>query len=166
MYFVVQMKKTEPDESWHTLEEVVKRFPLSRLVVAVDEDVNPCDLEAVNMVMCQRMIPHRCCRIDKFDVMVFDPKSGEERPVELSCLLINTTIRRRYPPLSLPKKEFMDEALRIWQKEGLPELKLKEPWWGYTLGYWSPEDDENAILATKGEYYQTGEIYAQKRMPI
>ncbi len=40
-----------------------------------------------------------------------------------------------YPPVSLPKKEFMERALKLWEKEGLPELKLKEPWYGYSLGY-------------------------------
>ncbi|MFC2032584.1 UbiD family decarboxylase, partial [Chloroflexota bacterium] len=86
--------------------------------------------------------------------------------IESSRLLIDTTIKWPYPPLSLPKKEFMDEALRLWQEEGLPELKLKEPWWGHNLGYWSPEDEEKAMLAVKGEYYLTGEIYAQKRKAV
>ena len=40
-----------------------------------------------------------------------------------------------YLPVSLPKKEFMEWALKLWEKEGLPELKLKEPWYGYSLGY-------------------------------
>ncbi len=60
----------------------------------------------------------------------------------------------------------MEEALKLWQKLGLPQLKLKEPWWGYNLGYWSDEYDEWANLAVKGEYYQTGETRAQNRLKI
>ncbi len=51
-------------------------------------------------------------------------------------------------------------------KRGLPELKLIEPWWGYNLGLWSDEEDENAKLATRGQYYRTGEIYAERRRAI
>jgi len=50
--------------------------------------------------------------------------------------------------------------------EGLPQLKLKEPWWGYNLGYWKDEHEECANLAVKGEYYKTGEIRAQNRVKI
>lgn len=189
---IIQMKKTEPSEVWHTLEEVGNFFLPSKIIVAVDEDINPGDIEAVSEAMCRRMLPHRDCRIVKTNISIGDPalepmgelkeggirlsktisalekekESGAEKPIEASRLLIDATLKWPYPPISLPKKEFMDEALRLWQKEGLPELKLKEPWWGYSLGYWSPEDDENAMLATKGEYYRTGEIYAQKRRAI
>ena len=50
--------------------------------------------------------------------------------------------------------------------ERLPELNLKEPWFGYSLGLWGPDDEQKAELATRGEYYQTGEIYLQKRRKI
>ncbi|MFC2032583.1 UbiD family decarboxylase [Chloroflexota bacterium] len=176
--FVIQMKKAESAEVWRTLEEAVKRFPMIKIIVAVDEDINPRDMEAVSQSMCQRMIPHRDCRIQKFDTpLLIDPsfgpidelekerESSTEKLIENSRLLIDTTIKWPYPPISLPKKEFMDEALRLWQKEGLPELKLKEPWWGQNLGYWSPEDEEKAALAVKGEYYRTGDNYAIKRRP-
>jgi 4-hydroxy-3-polyprenylbenzoate decarboxylase len=189
---IIQMEKTDPTEVWRTLEAVGNFFPPCKIIVAVDEDVNPRDIEAVSQAICRRMMPHRDCRIVRTNISVADlslaaigdlkegdfplsstisalgktPEAGMEKPIEASRLLIDTTIKWAYPPISLPKKEFMDEALRLWQKEGLPELELKEPWWGYTLGYWSPEDDENANLATNGEYYQTGDIYAQKRMAI
>jgi 4-hydroxy-3-polyprenylbenzoate decarboxylase len=87
------------------------------------------------------------------------------RMPEGSLLLINATMRWPYPPLSLPKKEYMERAIEIWKKNGLPSLKLREPWWGYNLGYWSDEDEENATRAIRGEYYYTGETQARKRMP-
>ena len=177
--YVIQMSKTEPEKVWQALEEAGNRLPLSKIIVAVDEDINPYDIELVNMAMCQRMQPHRDCRIVEtttttttdvslgpIDMVKARQEFGNQNPIESSRILIDTTIKWPYPPISLPKKEFMEEAMLIWQKEGLPELKLKEPWWGYSLGCWSDEDDENAMRATKGQYYQTGEEYAKKRKTI
>ena len=31
------------------------------------------------------------------------------------------------------------------------------PWYGYSLGYWSTEDEENAEWAVKGEYRRVAE---------
>ena len=68
-----------------------------------------------------------------------------------------------YPPISLPKKEFMERALSIWQEEGFPDLKLKWPWHGYSLGLWTDEEEEHAVLAVRGEYKKVGDILAQRR---
>ncbi len=85
---------------------------------------------------------------------------------EVSCILIDATSKRPLPPLSLPKKEFMDEALRIWQEEGLPKLQLKEPWWGINLGNWNEEWEELAKAAVEGDCYKAGELYLQRRIKI
>jgi len=39
----------------------------------------------------------------------------------------------------------------------LPPLKPRMPWYGYSLGAWTEEDDEEAELAVKGDYFKTGE---------
>ena len=52
----------------------------------------------------------------------------------------------------------MEKALEIWQEEGLPHLQLKTPWYGYSLGSWTAEDQAKADEATKGKYYQ-GKYY-------
>ncbi|MFC1958604.1 hypothetical protein ACFLV6_01625 [Chloroflexota bacterium] len=96
--------------------------------------------------------------------MTRDPRY-EEMP-QASKLLIDATRKWDYPPVSLPKKEFMEGALRLWKLEGLPDLKLKNPWYGYNLGYWSEEEDEEARLATQGRYYETGEKLAHRRRKI
>ncbi len=59
----------------------------------------------------------------------------------------------------------MEEAIQLWQKEGLPALKLKEPWWGYSLGYWTEEYEAQAKAAVRGEYYRTGEDFVKRRRP-
>jgi 4-hydroxy-3-polyprenylbenzoate decarboxylase len=78
-------------------------------------------------------------------------------------MLIDATRKWAYPPTSLPKREFMERALAIWQAEGLPELHLKTPWYGTNLGYWPSERDEEARLALEGAHYQVGEKFAHRR---
>ena len=60
----------------------------------------------------------------------------------------------------------MEKALEIWKEEGLPELELKEPWYGYGLGFWPDEYDEQAELALKGEHYKVGEVLASRRRKV
>jgi len=31
------------------------------------------------------------------------------------------------------------------------------PWYGYSLGAWTAEDEEEAEMAVRGEYFATGE---------
>ena len=85
---------------------------------------------------------------------------------ELSCLMIDATSKIPLPPLSLPKREFMEEALRIWQEEGMPGLQLKEPWWGVELGAWSQEWEDLAKAAVEGDGYKAGDLYSRRRRTI
>ena len=71
-----------------------------------------------------------------------------------------------YPPLSLPKRQYMERAIEMWRDLQLPSLALKEPWWGYSLGYWTPEEEKEADLAVRGQHYQTGEKAAAARRPF
>ncbi len=77
--------------------------------------------------------------------------------------MIDATTKWPYPPVSLPKKEYMENAKKIWEEVGLPTLKPKVPWYGYSLGYWTEENEQEAELALKGEHYQTGEKLARER---
>jgi 4-hydroxy-3-polyprenylbenzoate decarboxylase len=79
---------------------------------------------------------------------------------------MNATMKWDYPPLSLPRQELMEKALELWRQMKLPELKLRQPWWGYTYGFWSDEEETMASLALKGRYEEVGEILARQRKPI
>lgn len=46
------------------------------------------------------------------------------------------------------------------------KLKPKSPWYGYSLGQWDKELEEEAELAVKCEYYVTGEKLARKREKV
>jgi len=165
-FMAIKVKKTEPGEVWRTLETAANRYPLAKVILAVDEDVNLRDLDSVMLALCERTQPHRDFRIVKVPASAVQLIDTQAETAEASRVMIDATMKEPYPPLSLPKKEFMDEAWRIWQEEGLPRLKLKEPWWGVSLGSWSEEEEELARAAVKGDYYQAGRLYSRRRRSV
>jgi 4-hydroxy-3-polyprenylbenzoate decarboxylase len=60
----------------------------------------------------------------------------------------------------------MEKALDIWKDEGLRALRIIKPWYGYDMGFWTEEFNEEAELAVKGNYYMTGEKLAKKRTKL
>jgi 4-hydroxy-3-polyprenylbenzoate decarboxylase len=86
--------------------------------------------------------------------------------VKASTILIDATRKWDYPPLSLPKKEYMEKAQVLWQELALPAINLKSPWFGYDLGYWGQEDVDDAARALAGKHYQTGELRKAARVRI
>lgn len=176
---VIKMKMhTDQKEVWRALEAC----PNSKTVIAVDEDIDIEDDGRVWWAINTRVEPHRDIRIIKSLTTDLKPCSfmPEDEMIkvrhrqfeadvplpETSRLLINATMKWPYPPLSLPKKEFMEDVLRIWEKEGLPPLKLKEPWYSYEMGHWPKEFADDAARAVKGEYYKTSEMRAKKRVKV
>ncbi len=172
---VIQFKNPTQEQIWQALETLGKSNTFTKVVVAVNDDINPWDADAVNWAIALRMQPHRDIKVITRPIsaqdhsgippwqLVRDP-SLKTRP-EGSRLLIDATLKWPYPPISLPKREFMEHAVEMWQKMGLPQLHLKEPWWGYNLGYWTEENEEEAAAALRGEYYRTGEKLASRRKP-
>ena len=180
LLLVVQVKNTSTEEVWRILEAVAS-FKLSRtskIIIAVDDDINPYDLEMVIFALGQRFQPHRDahiitqraeglidCSLAPMEILErLREEKNLQRP-DRSQLLIDATMNWPYPPVSLPAKEFMEKAIQVWKEEGWPELELREPVWGRNLGYWSREDEQKAEWAIKGEHYKTGEIQAKKRRP-
>jgi 4-hydroxy-3-polyprenylbenzoate decarboxylase len=79
-------------------------------------------------------------------------------------MLIDATQKEPDPPLSLPKREYMERARALWQELGLPALKPREPWHGYSLGDWDSAWDVYASRAVNGQWEQTGkETFARRR---
>ena len=58
----------------------------------------------------------------------------------------------------------MEKSKAIWEELGLPKLKPRMPWYGYSLGAWTSEDEEEAELALKGEHFLTGEKAKSRRV--
>ena len=174
-YCVIKMKKTHPAQPWQAMYGAAAQSMWRKIIIAVDDDVDPRDADSVNWALSFRMQPHQDIRIIPgrrvaLDHSLVPPGLGAEEqypaPHGGSALLIDATRKWDYPPVSLPKKEFMERARQIWEEEGLPKLRVKAPWHGYVLGHWTKENEEEAELAVKGEHYQTGEKLAKQRSKV
>lgn len=174
---IVKVKKRSLAEPWQALRIAASLdVGFGKIFVAVDEDIDATNLDAVIWAIAYRAQPHRDMEIIERKLSMLDPSaSPSDVPFEEqiypgikgnSSLLIDATRKWDYPPVSLPKRRFMERALEIWKEEGLPELKLKEPWYGYELGDWPPEFEQEAELAVKGEYYETGKKLGDRKIVI
>jgi len=78
-------------------------------------------------------------------------------------VLIDATLKENFPPISLPKRPYMERAKAIWEELGLPKLKPEAPWFGYSLGEWSADLDEAAERATRGDYFDNAKLLEGRR---
>lgn len=172
---IIQLERPRPGQAWQALNAAVA-FDASQLkvIIAVDEDVDPNDPECVIWALSYRMQPQRDVRITggklpRLDPSALppgaDPASFDAR-VGTSSLLINATRPWDYPPTSLPAQEHMERARQIWEEEGLPPLQEKWPWHGYELGNWSQEVRNDAAMAVLSRYLEAGDRLAKGRRPM
>ena len=78
-------------------------------------------------------------------------------------MLIDATLKDDFPPIALPKQEYMENAKKIWEELKLPPLRPEAPWFGYSLGDWSERNALMAERADKSDYFITGEEIAKQR---
>ena len=85
-----------------------------------------------------------------------------------ASVLIDATLKEDFPPISLPKRPYIERAKAIWEEGlGLPKLKPETPWFGYSLGEWSPELDKSAEQATRGDYLDNAKgLEARRRKDL
>jgi UbiD family decarboxylase len=174
---VIQLKKMHPSQPWQALHAAVALDPtIGKMIVAVDDDIDPNDADMVNWAMAYRMRPHLDTHIVTHKASILDPSSAppeahvdEQRfpsPVGTSAILIDATRKWDYPPTSLPRKQFMDKAIELWEAEGLPKLNLKKPWYGQELGYWTDEARRDAEMAVQGRYLEVAARLEQTREEV
>jgi 3-polyprenyl-4-hydroxybenzoate decarboxylase len=171
----LKIKKRAPDDAMKALRLLAEKY-IGKIAIAVDEDINIQDAENVLWAVAYRSQPYRDSEIVEAPLFALDPSiapAGQARGLvnagqqpRSTALLIDATMPWAYPPLSLPKKEYMDRAIALWQELQLPALNLKEPWWGYSLGYWTEEEEKEAELAVQGRHYETGEKQKRTRRPL
>ena len=168
---VVQMRKPAEREIWQALYGAASFQPaIGKLVVAVDEDIDPENPDAVLWAMSYRMNPQHDVQIVKGKDPGHAPRAtrGGEAKRDLSAsdsaLLVNAIRKQAFPPVSLPKREYMERAKVIWEELGLPALKPESPWYGYSLGEWCDEFEDEARLAVQGDAFVVGERLAQRRV--
>jgi 4-hydroxy-3-polyprenylbenzoate decarboxylase len=172
---VIQMKDPSESEIWRALRAASSRHQgVGKVVVAVNEDIDPENADALWWAICYRSKPHLDMEILRYAEKGHSPpfyysSEGQDQvaygeKANDSSLLINAILKEPFPPVSLPKKEYMEKALEIWNELGLPEVSPQNPWFGYSLGQWDAELDEEADLAVRGEHSKTGEKQKSRRV--
>jgi 4-hydroxy-3-polyprenylbenzoate decarboxylase len=165
---VIQLRSDTLDaEVWRALYGASAfSSAVGKMIVAVNEDIEPENLDMLFWAMAYRMRPHQDLRILDHKDMGHGPRTGQDDnhyEATDSAMLINAMLKRPYPPISLPAKPYMENAKAIWDELGLPPLKPEMPWYGYSLGLWPEEFQIEADRAVQGDYWKTGEELVQKR---
>ncbi|HEY4922616.1 MAG TPA: UbiD family decarboxylase [Xanthobacteraceae bacterium] len=154
---------TPKTEIWRGLNGASTRLADSgKVVIAVSEDVDPNNADAVFWSLA-----YRCNPIE--DVHIAPYKSAGHGPItdrapgvrgSMSTMLVDATLKEVMPPVALPAKEFMERAAAIWRRLGnrysLPPLNMRPPWHGYGLGDWSDAWEEFAKKCVAGEWEANG----------
>ncbi len=176
-FITLQMRHPKEAEVWRALHAAATFHPgVGKLVVAVDDDIDPDNPEMVLWAMCYRMKPHKDVHIiggmEKGHAPPF--QYGEDGPDVLAyhsaaddpAMLCNAILKEPFPPISLPKRQYMEKARALWNELGLPHLRPQTPWYGDLppIPQWDAELDAEAELAVLGEHYKTGEKLAGRRV--
>lgn len=165
----VQFESPVRTEVWRALKGIAAyRAEIGKIVIAVDADINPRNLDAVWWAIAYRARPHLDVQVLRGQARGHAPPFGEGADREDANLLIDATLKDRVPPISLPTRPFMERAREIWEELGYPPLHPEEPWHGYVVSpeEWPPELEEEAALAAAGRYYETGAKLAQRSEPV
>jgi UbiD family decarboxylase len=133
-----------------------------KYIIAVNDDIDPDNADALLWAMSYRANPALDLHILPHRDQGHGPRSKRNEGQDAS-VLIDATLKEDFPPISLPKREYMENAKKIWEELGLPPLKPETPWFGYSLGYWPEDLDQAAQRAVRGEYFENGKIVEGRR---
>jgi UbiD family decarboxylase len=154
---------TPRTEIWRALHGAASlQADIGKYIIAVSQDIDPENPDAVFWSLAYRANPIEDVHIAPYRALGHVPKSGPR--AEDSTMLIDATQKEPDPPISLPKREYMEHARKIWEELGLPVLKPQSPWHGYSLGDWDEVWDVYASRAVSGQWEETGrETFARRR---
>ena len=172
-YVAVSLKKRNDQDPWGVMQAVLDYGDrVGKMIVAVDEDINVRDPVAVTWAITHRSQPHKDVKIVRdrpfgatpIGMVATHPSSRYDNCE--SSLLIDATRKADFPPLSLPKKEYMVRARQIWEELGLPKLEPQEPWHGYLMGLWPEDLAREAELAAHSEHEKVWEKLRATRVQV
>ena len=101
------------------------RADCGKIVIAVSEDIDPRNTDAVFWSLAYRANLGEDVHIEPYRSAGHAPKSG--RRGDDSTMLIDATLKHPMPPLALPAREYMEHARAMWEELGLPALKPRRP---------------------------------------
>jgi len=132
----ITLHEPGPGETWEALRAAAsaRNMPMNKWIIAVDDDIDAEDLDSVLWALSWRVQPHRDIQIHRGRLTDLDPSAA---PVNASYgdrtypdglggsgILIDATMKWPYPPVSLPNREFMENA------------RVNRPGFHDCSGYW------------------------------
>jgi 4-hydroxy-3-polyprenylbenzoate decarboxylase len=151
-------KGARPNAALNTLNVAAGLWTGSKYLIAVDYDLDIRDPEMVVWALSYRVSPETDIIIQRGRSVGLDPTKTNYR------VLIDATKVGVHPPVALPQRQYMERALELWREHpGLPEAHLRDPWYGYSLGVWTEQDQELADLITAGKYREVGQRVTERQ---
>ncbi len=142
-------------EVWRALRGATALLSnFGKVVIAVSDDIDPSCVDAVLWSIAYRSNPAEDVFVQPYKGGGQGSQYGDRKPD--AALLIDATRKRPMPPLALPAKQYMEEALAIWNELGLPPVTVPSPWHGYTLGEWGDDWEAFARNAVNGDWEANG----------
>ena len=161
---VTVAKGTSRTEIWRALHGTSSfRADCGKICIAVDEDIDPDNSDAVLWALAFRMNPRDDLQVLPIRSAGHGPEREHEAEREDATLLMDATMKEELPPLALPRREYMERARRIWEELGLPKLRPQPPWFAAAAGDWVPQWEEAAQRAVAGRYLESGRISEKLR---
>ncbi|MDE0031822.1 MAG: UbiD family decarboxylase [Deltaproteobacteria bacterium] len=157
--------RTPNSKVWHTLFTVMSADAAwPKIVIGVDDDIDPWDLESVFWAVTNRYQPHRDLKVIQGRSAGLDESVGPRdvsggmrgyptsltSPQGASAMLMDATRKWANPPISLPRRDYMERARELWEELELPPLRPKAPWHGVSLGHWPDAEAELVALSEAG----------------
>lgn len=171
-FCLVRMEQGVSPEEAQAIFKQIPQSTRAKYTVLVDSDISLRDSELLIWALSFRTQPGDDFAILQggtggLDPSAAPPGSGEGRMGsaggrEYTRVVVNATRKWAYPPVALPRKDYMERALQIWEDhKDLPKPEMQAPWYGYTLGFWDDKLQNYADLMVQGEYLKVGEEMAE-----
>ncbi len=162
---IITLEKGTPHtEVWRALYGATSfRADCGKICIAVNEDIDPDNSDAVFWAIAFRMNPETDLQVLPYRSPGHGPEREHEAQREDATLLMDATMKEELPPLALPRQEYMERARKLWEELGLPKLRPQSPWFGEPQGDWLPQWEEAAKRAVAGDYLENGRISEKLR---
>ena len=120
---LVMERDAPATEVWRALYgAAVLHRAAGKYVIAVNDDIDPDNADAILWAMSYRANPNLDFHILPHRDQGHGPRS-QRNGGEDASVLIDATLKENFPPISLPKREFMERAKVIWEELGLAQAQ-------------------------------------------
>src|SRR5262245_50955722 len=137
---LVMEKNTPKTEIWRALQGASAfRADCGKICIAVDEDIDPENSDAIFWALAFRMNPSTDLQVLNFRSPGHGPEREHEAERVDATLLMDATRKEELPPLALPRRVYMERAGKIWDELRLPKRRPQSPWFSPGEGDWLPQ---------------------------